>query len=236
MGRPESGRRPVDLREGEPVAVPLLGLEERPRRGGDLVVLQALPLAALHKAGAIPHLRLTVENARCKRAAHRTRVIVVGVRRRDTPEPTSLSHPSLAWPSAGIDSDAEPAVTIHSGTGRPIGVGKFLRPKRGLDGLVERLTVEVVEGKEVTAPRAYRDDDLSATWHLMLDIHGFEIIDDRDKLTPGEWTIQLLVAADDGDAQRYEVHVAWSGDAADAAAVLEETMERLHVEHVRRFH
>lgn len=68
----------------------------------------------------------------------------------------------------------------------------------------------------------------------MLSLHELSILDDRDKLPPGEWVIRLLVGANDGDARRYDVHVAWSGDAIDGAVVLAEGLERLHVERVKR--
>jgi hypothetical protein len=44
--------------------------------------------------------------------------------------------------------------------------------------------------------------------------------------------IRLLLGADDGDAQQYDVHVAWSADASDGKTVLAEALDRLHVESV----
>jgi hypothetical protein len=57
-----------------------------------------------------------------------------------------------------------------------------------------------------------------------------DILNDRDKLPPGDLVIRLLLGADDGDAQEYDVHVAWSGDAADGKTVLAEALNRLQVE------
>jgi hypothetical protein len=56
-----------------------------------------------------------------------------------------------------------------------------------------------------------------------------DILNDRDKLPPGDWVIRLLLGAD-GDAQEYDVHVAWSGDAAHGKTVLAEALNRLQVE------
>ena len=74
------------------------------------------------------------------------------------------------------------------------------------------------------------NDPEGAAWHLLLSVHGLEILSDRDKLPPGQWIIRLLVGADDGDARRYDVHLAWPGDAPDAKSVLKEALDHLYVE------
>jgi hypothetical protein len=76
------------------------------------------------------------------------------------------------------------------------------------------------------------DDNPSASWCLALALHGLDIADDRDKLPQGEWILQLLIGADDGDAQRYEVDVTWSAEAPTVDAVLAEALGRLAVRKV----
>ena len=69
-----------------------------------------------------------------------------------------------------------------------------------------------------------------AEWHLTLELHNLDLYDDRDKLAPGEWVIRLLVGADDGDAQAYDVHIAWSaGIGNNPPAVLDEALERFEI-------
>lgn len=183
-------------------------------------------------AGA--HLRLFVANGSRRRAAQATRVLVEGYRPlRDPDGWISLSHPSLGWPSA-IDA-GEGAVTLYSGSGRPIGLGIFARARRRPDGTLVRAPGGP-DGDHIAIYGA--GDPEGASWHLILALQGLSIIsDDRDKLPAGEWVIRLLVGANDGDARRYDVHVAWRGDAVDEATVLAESLDRLHVErvkHVRR--
>jgi hypothetical protein len=171
-------------------------------------------------------LRLVVENPRRRRAARGTRVIVEGYRRSDQrdDELVSLANPSLGWPSA-IEGTAG-AVTVFSGTGRPIGLGRFARARRYPDGRLVKAHDGSIAGYAANDPEG-------ASWHLVLDLHNLSLTDDRDKLPPGEWVIRLLVGADDGDARAYDVHVAWSGDAAEPPDVLREALKRLHVERYR---
>lgn len=135
---------------------------------------------------------------------------------------TSLSHPSLAWPSTAADMPAS-TVTIYSDSGRPFGLGGFVRAARRPDGKLTR-------GSTGNISEYAADNEYGATWHLVLALQGFNITDDRDKLSAGEWVIRLLVGADDGDARRYDVHVAWDGDPAQTPqAVLDSALERLAV-------
>ena len=177
------------------------------------------------EAGGFAYLRLTVENKPRRRAARSTRVHVEGYRRVGEAESelVSLGHPMLGWPSAGEEAD-EGAVTVYSGTSRPIGLGHFVNARRGADGRLVRGSGEWIA--------SYAREDPEASWHLLLDLHNLDIRNDRDKLPPGDWLVRLLVGAADGDARRYDVQIAWTGDAPDASAVLSEALERLHVEQI----
>jgi hypothetical protein len=182
------------------------------------------------EADGAGYLRLVVANARRKRAAHATRVVVEGYRAQAAApgELRSLAHPSLGWPSA-VEARADAtvaAVTVYSGSGRPIELGRFIYARATSNGRLERRpTGSVVR---------YRPGGKvgGATWYLVLGLHDLDILDDRDKLPPDEWVIRLLVGAEDGDAKRYDVHVAWSADASSVRAVLDEALERLGVEAV----
>lgn len=55
------------------------------------------------------------------------------------------------------------------------------------------------------------------------------ISDDRDKLPPSQWIIRLPVGADDGDAYRCDVHLAWSESRPSAQSVVDEALERLAI-------
>jgi hypothetical protein len=177
-----------------------------------------------------PHLRLLVQNQSGRRTARGTRVMVVGHRREDAPDDwTSLAYPSLGWPSATGETEAtEGEVTVYSGSGRPIGIGLFIHARRDREGRLNR-----VPGTDMIASYAANDPE-GASWHLCLTLHKLDIYNDRDKLQPGEWVIRLLVGADDGDAEQFDVHVAWSEDAEDGSDVLAEALDRLKVKRVTR--
>lgn len=176
------------------------------------------------EADGVGYLRLVVANKRRRRAARGTRVIVEGYRLQTDPETelVSLSHPSLRWPSA-VEAAAEATLTVYSGSSRPIGLGQFVRAVRGAN---ERL----VRGSANNIAHFAADNSEGATWHLCLALHNLDILDDRDKLSAGAWVIQLLVGADDGDAHRYDVHIAWDGNSAQTAEqVLAAALGRLDV-------
>ena len=98
---------------------PRLGIEEDTDRIQSRVELSGM--------GGLPHVRLLVANAKRRRAAHGTRVIVEGYRRQDDPYAalTTLGHPSLGWPSAPEASETA-AVTVFAGGTRPITLGLLL--------------------------------------------------------------------------------------------------------------
>jgi hypothetical protein len=180
------------------------------------------------ESDGLAYLRLVVENGRRRRAAKETRVIVEGYRPQGQSEGelVSLAHPSLGWPSA-VEARSEAtvaAVTVYSGAGRPVEFGRFIRAKRTADGRLMRGPVGNIA--------QYASGDPDATWHLMLGLHDLDILDDRDKLPPGRWIVRLLVGADDGDAHRYDVHVAWNESSPDADTVLRDALERLAIERV----
>jgi len=138
---------------------------------------------------------------------------------------TRLGSPFLAWPSIfGQDSDAYVDV-IFADAERPVGIGRFVRVKVGADGKLTR---------DPTGPVVDHRDDPSATWYLHVELaRDFTITDERDWLAPGEWTLRLLVGADDGDGHAYELDVAWDGDEQDAHAVLGAALDRCAVRRVK---
>jgi hypothetical protein len=78
--------------------------------------------------GGLPHVRLLVANAKRRRAAHGTRVLVEGYRRQNDRYGalTTLGHPSLGWPSAP-EANETAAVTVFAGGTRPITLGYLIR-------------------------------------------------------------------------------------------------------------
>lgn len=170
------------------------------------------------EASEIPYVRLLVGAKRWHRTAKGTRVTVVAYRQRRASTWTSLAHPALGWPSIQAP---EAAVTLHAGTRRPVGLGRFQAPRKNRFGLLERDS----QGNVTHTP--WKD---GCEWHLLLELHGLNILDDRDKLPPGEWVIRLLVGADDGDATAYDVHIAWSPDRGNhPREVLNEALDRLEL-------
>mgnify|MGYP000333055420 CR=1 FL=1 len=135
----------------------------------------------------------------------------------------SLAHPSLGWPSAvEARTDATvAAVTVYAGSGRPIDFGRFIRSRRTADAgsNATRKTASCI------APPGIRTrpgiQSLVFTTSL--------ISDDRDKLPPSQWIIRLPVGADDGDAYRCDVHLAWSESRPSAQSVVDEALERLAI-------
>jgi hypothetical protein len=180
------------------------------------------------ESDGLAYLRLVVENGPRKRAAHRARVMVEGYRRQGEPEASlrRLTHPSLGWSSAveAKSDETAAAVTVHSGSGRPIDLGRFIRAVRSPEGRLGR-------GADGNIAH-FASGDPNASWHLMLGLHDLSLNDDRDKLPAGAWIVRLLVGADDGDAHRYDVHVTWSESRPDSQAVLDEAIEHLAIESV----
>jgi hypothetical protein len=174
------------------------------------------------ESDGLAYLRLVVENGRRRRAAKETRVIVEGYRRQSESEEElrSLAHPSLGWPSAVEARLTAAAVTIYSGSGRPVEFGRFIRARRSPEGRLAREAEHIAH---------YATGDPDATWHFMLGLHELSISDDRDKLPPGQWIVRLLVGADDGDAYRCNVHLAWNESSPDAETVLRDALEHLAI-------
>jgi hypothetical protein len=137
----------------------------------------------------------------------------------------SLAHPALGWPSA-VEARSEgtvAAVTIYSGAERPVEFGRFIRARRTPEGRLWRESGHIAH---------YATGDPEATWHLVLGLHELSISDDRDKLPPGLWIVRLLVGADDGDAYRCDVHIAWSESVGSSDVVLAEALDRLAIDRV----
>lgn len=204
---------------------PSLSLQEDPERTHSRV-----------EGNGIPHIRLLVRNAKGKRSAKQARVVLDGYRSAASPSPlTRLGSPFLAWPSAfGQDSDSYISV-VFSDAARPVGLGQFRRVRVNPDGKLERAEVYTQTVGAIGEPAGVvHFPDLAAApdarWHLHLELaDAYEIVDERDWLPPGAWTVRLIVGADDGDAHAYEVDVAWAGDESDGEAVLKAALDRLEV-------
>ena len=153
--------------------------------------------------GGLPHVRLIVANARGRRAAKGTRVLVQGftVQGSHQAAPTTLGHPSLEWPSTREDEARTGAVTVFAGAERPITLGYFLRVRRDAEDELHFIR-----------ERDYKPGEADA-WYLKLTI-GLDINDNRDKLRPENdgYVINLLVGADDGAARSFTVSINWDGD------------------------
>jgi hypothetical protein len=165
----------------------------------------------------VPFVRLLAHARRGRRAAHGSRVEVVGIRRQTETSLVPLGHWPLAWTSA-----KEPAVTVYASDERPLdfGVLEHWHPDDDQGGVVYFTGDPVPEGPE-------------RHWHLRLVLHGGDVpADRRDRLPPGEWVVRLVVGSEDGSARTYDVHVAWSGDEPDAASALVAVLDRLQVEKV----
>jgi hypothetical protein len=164
-----------------------------------------------------PYLRLVVWNDEGKRAATGTRVLVQGYRKRDadTDQLTTLGSPSLGWPSA-LEAVDE-SVVIFGGSGRPLDFGRLNRVTYDSDGL---RTMVVVNTNPPTYAVQHMPDTPLAVWDFRLGI-GLTITDQREWLTPGRWTVRLLVGADEADARYYDVDLEWDANALDPQAALE---------------
>lgn len=172
--------------------------------------------------GGLPHLRLLVSNAKRRRAAQGTRVIVEGytVQGSHQAAPTTLGHPSLEWPSTREDETLTGAVTVFAGAKRPITLGYFVRARRDAEGALHYVR-----------ERNYRPGEADA-WYLKLTI-GLDINDDRDKLPPVDdgYFIHLLVGAEDGAARTFNVHIDWDGNPdLSPDDVLTSALDRLAVD------
>lgn len=153
------------------------------------------------------YVRLVVTCSGWTKGATGTRVMVERCWRPGDERPRTLGGPtSLGWPSAqdGVDG----SVTVHPDTPRAIDLGALTRgPHRA--GLVYGVGGGALDGQD-------------ARWHLHLGLAGgLAITDGRDVLEPTDWTIGLLVVADDSQTRRYDVSVSWDGDAHDAQDVLD---------------
>jgi hypothetical protein len=190
----------------------------------------------------IPYLRLLVRNAKGKRSAKYARAVLDGYREAGSTEPfTRLGSPFLGWPSVGGQDSNSYVSVVFSDAARPVGLGRFSRvrvnPDNGLREREERYRQDVGAVSVVTttepASVIHFPDPVAAPegrWHLHLELaDDGELTDERDWLTPGAWTIRLIVGADDGDAHAYEVDLAWAGDESDAATLLSSALNRLEV-------
>jgi hypothetical protein len=80
--------------------------------------------------GGMPHVRILVRNAKRRRAAKGTRVLIEGYRPKSDPGATitTLGHPSLEAEHRRGAGTA--AVTVFAGGARPITLGYFIRVRR----------------------------------------------------------------------------------------------------------
>jgi hypothetical protein len=194
--------------------------------------------------GGLPHVRLLVVNAKGRRAAHGSRVLVEGYRRQNDPYAvlTTLGHPSLGWPSAP-EANETAAVTVFAGGTRPITLGFFIRARVDPAGVMLRPAAVDAFGNAVRALPHYARaedfavDDPTVSWYLKLALaFDLDINDDRDKLPPveGGYVVRLLVGADDGAARVFEVDMDWNGEGAlRPQEVLDSALDHLSVRSVK---
>jgi len=174
-----------------------------------------------------PYLRVLAHNEKGKRSAKRARLVLDGYKAQDDDGPYKrLGSPFLGWPSVfGQDSDSYVEV-VFADAERPVSIGHFAaieidkqrnRPNRvrvGNEWLVEEFNR--LEG--------------GRTWYMHLDMaSSFFITEDRDWLAPGEWTIRVILGADDGDARAYKVNLAWKGIEPTANVLLLAVLDSLEV-------
>jgi hypothetical protein len=178
------------------------------------------------EGNGIPHVRAVVENAMGKRSAKHVRVVLDGARKKGDDQWTRFGSPFLAWPSVfGQESDAYVDV-IFAGTSRPVGIGQMMRVRRTDAGKIER-GYHPAGGTWIVM---HDPADADGQWHLHLELAGnFQLTDERDWLTPGEWVLRLVAGADDGDAHTCEVHLAWRGDEPNAEMALANLLDHLAV-------
>jgi hypothetical protein len=62
-------------------------------------------------------------------------------------------------------------------------------------------------------------DQPQGRWELRLLI-GLSLPDEREWLRPGDWTVRLVLGADETDGRGYDVDVSWDGGASDAETAL----------------
>jgi hypothetical protein len=186
------------------------------------------------EADGVPYLRLLVANAKRKRAARGTRVLVEGYRPQGDSRLITLGHPSLGWPSAP-EATQTAAIEIFGGGRRPIGFGRLIHARMGDEGrLMRPNAIDPSTGRSILGVPHYPEAE-DGRWYLWLDLaYGLDILDDRDKLPPrdGGYSVRLIVGADDGDAKSYEVDIAWDGGAPDAQAAMRSALEHLAVRKV----
>jgi hypothetical protein len=184
----------------------------------------------------VPYLRLPVRNKKHRRSAKHARVVLDGYRAAGSQEPlTRLGSPFLGWPSVfGQESDAYVEV-IFSSAERPLGLGRFARVKldehnRRVRQTLYRQDLSPAPIPEGPALILSAPESPEAEWHLHLELSdGYELSDERDWLSPGNWKVHLIVGADDGDAHTYEVDIAWKGDEHDSDAILAAALDGLKV-------
>jgi hypothetical protein len=81
-----------------------------------------------------PWIRILVRNARGRRAAHGTRVLVESYREAGGAEIVTLGSPELGWPSTSLSPGGGPVV--FSGGDRPLDFGALCTARRDDDGLL----------------------------------------------------------------------------------------------------
>ena len=180
---------------GVAVAVPLTAYFRRPQ----LTLAEDVQSDYSGVVGAKePRVRLLAKNARRKRAAHQTRVEMMGYRRHDDADWTWLGSLPLRWRGTYDPSD----VTVYAGLTRPVDLGAYWEPPDGWEprpGWPER-----------PAPEREAEIEEASVWnfHPALQSCG------RIPLAPGSWGIRVLIGAEEADAGVCDVDVSWRGDAA----------------------
>lgn len=177
-----------------------------------------------------PHLRLLACNKGWRRVAHGTRVIVEGYRKQGEPvsEMRTLGSPLLGWPSMRESPDG--GLSIPPGLKRPVDVGSLFPVDRNKEGLIP--TFNLPDGSPAYMAHRVRD---GGRWEFKLGLaFGLTIADQREFLqADGDgWIVRVTIAADDGSAKTYDVHIAWEADEADPKKALDSMLDHLAIERV----
>jgi hypothetical protein len=160
------------------------------------------------EADRAPYIRLMVKNARGRRAATGSRVILWSYRKADVAETSvSLAGPELGWPSTAI-RPGDGAV-IFGGTSRPIDFGWL-----GVAPAGPGLPTQLVPGDPL--PKG-------SVWWLQFALGEEQRLAIPRAMVapaPGGYTVRLIVGADTGKAHTFDVSVRWLSDATDPESAL----------------
>jgi hypothetical protein len=145
---------------------------------------------------------LLAHNARRRRAAHGTRVELIGCR--SELEGVLDATEGWAWygnlPFRWTGRATEGAATVYAGATRPV---DFLSLSKGLPR--DWQPPPDLANQPAAEPQA--EVDRKSVWLLHLGVREGATV----ALSPGRWVIRVLIGAREGDAATYDVAIEWSG-------------------------